>query len=70
MDVCISMRPDFTKLTKSELRVYVFSHRHDEEALQAYLDKLNAENLNRRIYQPQEDVSEAIREYLSKRVIK
>lgn len=65
----MSVKPDFTKPTKSELKTYVLSHRDDEKALQAYLDRLNTENPNTRIYQSQEDVSEAVSEYLNKKTI-
>lgn len=58
------MKPDFAAMTSAELRSYVLSHRDDEEALHAYLDKLHAANPNPRIYGTEDDVSAAIAEYL------
>lgn len=60
----MSLKSDFAKLTAPELRAYVLAHRDDEEALQAYLDKLHIENTGSRVYKPEENVSEAIAEYL------
>lgn len=67
MEVCMSVKPDFATMTPIELRVYVLEHRDDEEALHAYLDKLHAENLSSQAYKPEENVTEAITEYLKKR---
>ncbi|AFY59985.1 hypothetical protein [Synechococcus sp. PCC 6312] len=61
----MNLKPDLTTLTKSELRNYVLSHRNDEESLQTYWNRWNAENKNAPVYQPEEDVSEAITAYLS-----
>ncbi|MGV0024601.1 DUF6887 family protein [Phormidesmis priestleyi] len=60
----MSMKPDFAAMTTLELRAYVLAHREDQDALQAYLDKRHSENPGSRVYQPEEDVSEAIAEYL------
>ncbi|QZZ22764.1 hypothetical protein J5X98_10620 [Leptothermofonsia sichuanensis E412] len=60
----MSVKPDFATMTALELRAYVLAHRDDEEALQAYLDKLHIENPNSRVYKPDDDVAEAIAEYL------
>lgn len=60
----MSVKPDFSTMTALELRAYVLAHRDDEEALQAYLDKLHTENLNSRVYKPDDNVAEAITEYL------
>ncbi len=40
----MSIKPNFTTMIATELRVYVLAHRDEEEALHAYLDKLHAEN--------------------------
>lgn len=47
-----------------QLRAYVLEHRDDEEALQVYLDRRHAENPNSRVYKAEDDVAEAITEYL------
>ena len=60
----MSVKPDFAAMTTLELRAYVLEHRDEEEALQAYLDKLHTENPSSRVYKPEDDVTEAIAEYL------
>ena len=67
MEVCMSVKPDFATMTTVELRTYVLEHRDDEVALHAYLDKLHAENPNSRIYTPEDNVAEAIADYLKHR---
>jgi hypothetical protein len=60
----MSLKPDFATMSISELRAYVLEHREDEEALQAYLDKLHSEKPSSRVYQFEDNVAEAIAEYL------
>lgn len=60
----MSLKPDFTTMSTQELRAYVLEHRDDEEALQAYLDKLHSENPSSRLYTSEDNVTEAIAEYL------
>ncbi|MCU0535470.1 MAG: hypothetical protein MUD14_16395 [Hydrococcus sp. Prado102] len=60
----MNVKPDFATMSATELRAYVLNHREDEEALHAYLDKLHAENQDSRVYQPEENVADAIAEYL------
>ena len=60
----MSVKPDFAAMTTIELRVYVLEHRDDEEALHAYLDKLHAENPSSRVYRLEDDVTEAVTEFL------
>ena len=60
----MSTKQNLTTMSKNELRAYVLQHRNDEEALQAYLDKVNAENPNSRIHTPEENVSDALAQYL------
>lgn len=67
MDVCMSITPDFATMTATELRVYILEHRDNEEALHAYIDKLHVENSNSQVYQPEDDVTEAIAQYLEKK---
>jgi hypothetical protein len=64
MEICMSAKPDFATMSIIELRAYVLGHRNDEEALHAYLDKLHVESPRSRVYQPEDDVSEAIAEYM------
>lgn len=37
-------KPDFTSLTRSELRQYILENREDEEALQIYVDRFQSPN--------------------------
>lgn len=60
----MSVKPDFATMTIIELRAYILEHRDDEEALHAYLDKLHAKNPSSRVYRPEDNVAEAIAEYL------
>ena len=60
----MSLKPEFVNMTAIELRAYVLQHRDDEEALHAYLDKLHNENRNSRVYSPEDNVAEAIADYL------
>ena len=61
----MSKQPDFAKMTRKELRSYVLKHRTNEAALQAFLDKARAENPNPRQYGPDDNISDAIDEYLN-----
>ncbi|MBF2029732.1 MAG: hypothetical protein IGS48_23740 [Oscillatoriales cyanobacterium C42_A2020_001] len=36
-------KPDFTTMSRKDLHEYVLTHRDDEEAFYAYMDKLHAE---------------------------
>ncbi len=54
-------------MTAVELRAYVLAHRNEEEALHAYLDKLRAENKGSQVYKPEDNVADAIAEYLKNR---
>lgn len=62
----MSVKPDFATMTATELRAYVLEHRNDEEALHAYLDKLDPKNRSRS-HKPEDNVAEAIAEYLEKK---
>jgi hypothetical protein len=63
----MSMKPDFSMMTTPELRAYLLDHRDNEEALHAYLDRRHSENPNARLYNAEDDVSEAISGYLEKK---
>ena len=60
----MNVKPDFARMSTTELRNYVLEHRGDEEALHAYLDKRHAENSGSRVYKSEESVDEAIADYL------
>jgi hypothetical protein len=66
----MNTKPNFATMHKLELRAYVLEHREDEDALHAYLDRLNTENPAERIYQPEDDVGEAIAEYIKHESLK
>lgn len=66
----MSVKPDFATMTTIELRAYVLEHRDDEEALHAYLDKLHAQKPSSRVYSAEENVSEAIAQYLKDKIRK
>ncbi len=63
----MSIKPNFTTMTATELRAYVLAHRDEEEALHAYLDKLHTENKGSQVYQPDDNVADAIADYLKNR---
>ena len=67
MEIHTRMKPNFATMTTAEVRAYLLAHRDDQEALQAYIDKTDAENPNPRYYGPDDSISEAIDEYLKKR---
>jgi hypothetical protein len=60
----MSAKPNLMTMTKTELRAYLLEHREDEEALHLYLDKAHTDNPNSRIYRPEENVSDAVAEYI------
>ena len=60
----MSGKKNLETMSKSELRNYVLQHREDEEALQTYLDKVYSEKPASRIYTPEENVSDALAQYL------
>lgn len=59
--------PNFTTMTVTELRAYVLAHREEEEALHAYIDKLHALNRGSQVYKAEDNVAEAIADYLKNR---
>ncbi len=60
----MTLKPDFTTMTTTELRAYLLAHRDEEAVLHSYLDRLRVENPNPQTYSPEENVSEAISAYL------
>jgi hypothetical protein len=63
----MNVNPDFAMMTTPQLRAYVLEHRADEEALQTYLDRRRSENPNSRVYKADDDVAEAIADYLERK---
>ena len=47
----MNQKPNFKAMNAQELKVYVLSHRDDDEAFYAYVDKVN-EKKDRIIYPP------------------
>jgi hypothetical protein len=63
----MSVKPDFAAMTSQQLRAYVLEHRDDEAALQSFLDRRRSENLTPRVYRAEDDVAEAVAEYLERK---
>lgn len=57
----VKMKQLFQAMSKKELRTYVLSHRDDEEAFHAYMDKLHAEE--NRIKHPAVDFLDELENY-------
>ncbi len=49
-------KPEFTSMTRAELRQYILDHREDEQALQIYIDRF--QNPNNRIFPAPETVED------------
>jgi hypothetical protein len=64
MEICMSMKPDFAKMTTIDLRTYLLQHRDDEEALHMLIDKLHTDSSSVRVYSPEDNISEALAEHL------
>ena len=47
----MNKKPDFQGMTSQELKSYVLSHRDDDEAFYAYIDKINKRQ-DRVVYPP------------------
>lgn len=56
-------------MTAVELRAYVLAYQDEEEALHAYIDKLHAENKGSQVYKAEDNVADAIAEYLENKKI-
>jgi hypothetical protein len=61
----MSEKPDFATMTAPQLRTYVLEHRDDEAALQAFLDRRYVEYPSSRVYKAEDNVADAITDYLS-----
>ncbi len=63
----MSAKPDFATMTTPQLRAYVLEHRNDEKALQTYLDRRHAEQPDSQVYKADDNVADAIAEYINRR---
>ena len=48
-----NMKPDFTAMSRAELRAYVLQHRNDQDAIHALIDRLMADP-NATTYAPED----------------
>lgn len=53
----VSKKPDFKTMNSQELKSYILSHRDDDEAFYAYVDKIN-ERKDRVVYPPLKSLEE------------
>ena len=53
----MSKKPDFKTMNSQELKSYILSHRDDDEAFYAYVDKIN-ERKDRVVYPPLKSLEE------------
>ncbi len=52
------MKPDFSKMTRQELRNYVLAYREDDDAIEALINKGNPHNLKYPFPQTEDDFRE------------
>ncbi|MEB3211589.1 MAG: hypothetical protein VKL39_09540 [Leptolyngbyaceae bacterium] len=50
------MKPDFSKMTRQELRQYVLSHREDDDAIAALIHRGNSNAVNYPFPEHEEDL--------------
>ena len=51
-------KPDFSKMTRRDLRAYVLAHRDDDEAIEALIKRGNSNSPKYRFPQTDEDLRE------------
>lgn len=51
-------KPDFSKMTRQDLRAYVLAHREDDEAIEALIKRGNPNSPRYRFPQTDEDLRE------------
>ncbi|MBW4559967.1 MAG: hypothetical protein KME32_02230 [Mojavia pulchra JT2-VF2] len=51
-------KPDFSRMTRQELRAYVLAHREDDEAIEALIKRGNPNSPKYRFPQTDEDLKE------------
>ncbi|MBD1933022.1 hypothetical protein H6F79_14530 [Trichocoleus sp. FACHB-69] len=52
------IKPDFSKMTRQELRTYVLAHREDDEAIEALIKRGNPNIPKYRLPKTEEDLRE------------
>jgi hypothetical protein len=52
------MKPDFSRMTRQELRTYILAHREDDEAIEALIRRGNPNSPKFRFPQTDEDLKE------------
>lgn len=61
------MKPDFSKMSREELRAYVLAHREDDDAIEALIKRGNPHTQKYRFPQTEEDFIE-MEEILKKKL--
>ncbi|WP_013321356.1 DUF6887 family protein [Gloeothece verrucosa] len=51
-------KPDFSKMTRQELRAYILAHREDDEAIEALIRRSDPNSPKYRFPQTEEDLRE------------
>jgi len=51
-------KPDFNKMTRQELRSYVFAHQEDDDAIEALIKRGNADSPKYRFPETEEDIQQ------------
>lgn len=51
-------KPDFSRMTRQELRAYILAHRDDDEAIEALIKRGNPKSPKYRFPQTEEDLKE------------
>ncbi|QSJ16207.1 hypothetical protein JYQ62_31360 [Nostoc sp. UHCC 0702] len=51
-------KPDFSKMTRQELRAYVLAHREDDDAIEALIKRGNPNSIKYPFPQTEEDLRE------------
>lgn len=51
-------KPDFSKMTRQELRAYILAHREDDEAIEVLIKRGNPNSPKHRFPQTDEDLRE------------
>jgi hypothetical protein len=52
------MKPDFSRMTREDLRAYVLAHRDDDDAIEALIKRRNPNSPKHRFPQTDEDLVE------------
>lgn len=55
------MKPDFSQMTRQDLRAYVLAHRDDDDAIEALIERRNPNSPKYRFPKTDEDLTEMAR---------